>query len=163
MMDRRRLMSRRSVDLMATKPAEDVDPTPTEPDCLASTRPARRTSKAWRIAWVRPELWVSRARLESLRPYEIEAMESAVDHTDPRVRFAIAVGMAYSGDPRAIDHLVRMQSDSHPKVADRARMAVRMLAAGEASDEAKPPERTSAPQLDDSLRRTDSPAAPSRA
>jgi hypothetical protein len=55
-------------------------------------------------------------------PTGFEALVSALDHTDARVRRAAIVGVDCSGDPRATEFLDRMLADPDPAVRNRARI-----------------------------------------
>ena len=50
------------------------------------------------------------------------ALEGALDHADPRVRWAAVIGLDVTGDPRATPLLDRMEQDPDEKVAGRAKM-----------------------------------------
>jgi HEAT repeat protein len=54
-----------------------------------------------------------------------EALVSALDHADPRVRLAAVAGVDCSSDSSAGEHLARLRSDADPKVRDRAEMRFR--------------------------------------
>ncbi len=53
-----------------------------------------------------------------------EVLVSALNHPDPRVRFAAVVGVDCSGDPDAGELLDRMEADPKPEVRKRAKQRV---------------------------------------
>jgi hypothetical protein len=55
-------------------------------------------------------------------PLGVDALVSALDHADRRVRFAAVVGLDISGDVRAKEHLDQMVSDPDPEISARAKI-----------------------------------------